>query len=140
MCLGWSGTETDLQPLTANGHAGLLPARNDNIVDEAGERRNAADEEGGYSPPIATPSGRVAVDAMKIIHIGNRYLSTSYDVVAVVETSTSVTMHTEVGPVREIQTYSNMRIPVIGPKNMVYPPRKARNFAADARIFHCGCD
>ncbi len=33
-----------------------------------------------------------------------------------------------------------MRMDVMGPRKMVYPPRKARNFAADARIFHYGCD
>ena len=71
MCMGWSGTERNLHALTAGGHAGLLPARNDDIVDEAGERRNAADKEGRYSPPIASPPGRVAIDAMEIVHIGN---------------------------------------------------------------------
>jgi hypothetical protein len=29
-----------------------------------------------------------------------------------------------------------MRIAVIGPKKMVYPPRKARNFCDEANIFH----
>ena len=69
--------------LTADRDTGLLPARNDNVVDEAREWRYAADEEGRYSPPIATPSGRVAVDAMKIIHVRNRHPAASYDVVAV---------------------------------------------------------
>lgn len=82
--LGWSGTWRDLHALTADGHAGLLPARDDDIVDEARQWRNAADEEGGDSPPIATPSGGVAVDAMEIVHIGNRYLPTSYDIVTIV--------------------------------------------------------
>jgi hypothetical protein len=35
-----------------------------------------------------------------------------------------------------VTTYSVMRIAVMGPKKMVYPPRKARNFCAEARIFH----
>ena len=51
----------DLQVLPADRHARLGSTRDDDIVDEAGKRRNAADEKGDYGPPIGTEFGRVAV-------------------------------------------------------------------------------
>lgn len=66
---------------------------------------------------------------MEVVHVRNGNVATSDDVIAM-----------EVSRVNEKDcgesTYSQMRIPVMGPKKMVYPPRKARNLVADARIFH----
>ncbi len=83
--LGRAGKGTDLQVLTPRRHASLASTRNDNVVDEAGKRRNTADEKGDYGAPIAAEFGRVAVHAMEIVHVGNRNLPASDDVVAVAE-------------------------------------------------------
>jgi hypothetical protein len=68
--------------LTAQRDAGLAIARCNDVVDEAGERGGAADEEGGDGAPVASVSGRVAVDAVEVVHVGYRHVTASNDVVA----------------------------------------------------------
>lgn len=68
--------------LTAQGNAGRRTARYLDVVDEAWERRNAADEKGGDCPPIAGVSGGVAVDAMEVVHVGDGHVTASDNVVA----------------------------------------------------------
>ncbi len=82
LLLGWRRLE-DLQVLTALRDAGVTPAGDLDVVNEAGERRNAADEEGDYGAPVATPSLRVAVHALEVVHVGNRHIPASDEVVAV---------------------------------------------------------
>ena len=69
--------------LTTGRDAGRLTTRNNDIVDEARERGNAADEEGDHGTPIARVSGRVAVHAVEVIHVGYGYVTLSDDEVAV---------------------------------------------------------
>jgi hypothetical protein len=68
--------------LTAQRDAGLAIARYNDVVDEAGERGDAADEEGDDGAPVASVSGRVAVDAMEVVHVGYGHVTASDDVVA----------------------------------------------------------
>jgi hypothetical protein len=69
--------------LTAQSNAGLAIACYNDVVDEAGERGDAANEEGNNCAPVASVSGRVAVDTVKVVHIGYRYIAASNDVIAV---------------------------------------------------------
>lgn len=69
--------------LTANRNAGRAATSYDDIVDEAREWWNAADEEGRYSTPVAGEFRRVAVDAVEIVHVGNRHITASDNEVAV---------------------------------------------------------
>jgi hypothetical protein len=71
--------------LTTGRDAGRLTTRNNDIVDEAWERGNAADEEGDHGTPIARVSGRVAVHAVEVIHVGYGYVTASDDEVAVAQ-------------------------------------------------------
>ena len=73
--------ERDLQMLTAGRNAGLFTSSNLDVVDEAREWGNAADEEGGDGTPITSVAGRVAVDAMEVVHVRYRHIATSDDVV-----------------------------------------------------------
>jgi hypothetical protein len=68
--------------LTAQRDAGLAKTRYNNVVDEAGEWGNAANEEGDYGAPVASKSGGVAVDAVEVVHVGYGHVTTSDDIVA----------------------------------------------------------
>jgi hypothetical protein len=68
--------------LTAHRDAGLAITRYNDVVDEAGERGDAANEEGGDGAPVASVSGRVAVDAVEVVHIGYRHVTASDNVIA----------------------------------------------------------
>ena len=46
-----------------------VPAGYDDVVDEAGERRQAADYEGGDGAPVGAEFGGVAVDAVEPVHV-----------------------------------------------------------------------
>jgi hypothetical protein len=70
------------QVLTAQRDAGLAIARCNDVVDEAGERGGAADEEGDDGAPVASVSGRVAVDTVEVVHVGYGHVTASDDVVA----------------------------------------------------------
>ena len=76
------GRGRGLQGLTARRDAGLATARSNDVVDEARERGDAADEEGGDSTPVASVSGRVAVHTVEVVHVGYGYLAASDNVVA----------------------------------------------------------
>jgi hypothetical protein len=80
--LAGRGKGRGLQVLTAQRDAGLAIARYNDVVDEAGERGDAADEEGDDGAPVASVSGRVAVDAMEVVHVGYGHVTASDDVVA----------------------------------------------------------
>jgi hypothetical protein len=69
--------------LTAQGDAGRAIARYNDIVDEAGERGDTADKEGSDGAPVASESGRVAVDAVEVVHVGYGHVTASDDVIAV---------------------------------------------------------
>ena len=68
--------------LTTRRDAGFAHARYNDVVDEAREWRDAADEEGGDGAPIAGVSGRVAVDAVEVVHVGYGHVTTADDVIA----------------------------------------------------------
>ena len=80
--LAGRGKGRGLQVLTAQRDAGLAIARCNDVVDEAGERGDAADEEGDNGAPVASVSGRVAVDTVEIVHVGHGHVTASDDVVA----------------------------------------------------------
>jgi hypothetical protein len=73
----------DLQMLTANRDASLLTTSFNNVVDEAGERGDTADEESRNSTPVAGELGRIAVHAMEVVHVWYGDVSTSDDIVTV---------------------------------------------------------
>jgi hypothetical protein len=68
--------------LTAQRDASLAHARYNDAVDEAGEWGDAADEEGGDGAPIGSKSGRVAVDAVEVVHVWYGHVAASDNVVA----------------------------------------------------------
>jgi hypothetical protein len=68
--------------LTAQRHTSLAIARYNDVVDKAGERGYAADEEGDDGAPVASVFGRVAVHAMEVIHVRYGHVTASDDVVA----------------------------------------------------------
>ncbi len=74
--------EKSLQVLTSQRDASLPIARYNDIVDKTGEWGNTADEEGNDSTPVGSVSGRVAVDAVKIIHVRYGHVAASDDIVA----------------------------------------------------------
>ena len=70
--------------LTADGDARRLATRYLDVVDKAGERRNAADEEGGDCAPVGGELGRVAVHAVEVVHVRHGDSSSSDNEVAAV--------------------------------------------------------
>ena len=68
--------------LSSNGDAGRAETCFNDVVDEAGEWGDGADEEGGDGAPVAGVPGRVAVDAVEVVHVGYGHVTTSDDVVA----------------------------------------------------------
>lgn len=67
--------------LTTQRHTGSAMPCNNNIVDEAGERRDAADEKGDNGTPITSKFWRIAVDTVEVIHVGHGNSATPDDVV-----------------------------------------------------------
>ena len=76
------GKGRDSQMLTTCRDAGRAHAGYDDVVDEAGEWGDTADEEGGDSTPVGGVSWRVPVDAVEVVHVRYRHIATSDDVVA----------------------------------------------------------
>lgn len=72
--------------LTAYRDAGRAISCCDDVVYKAGKRGNGTNEEGGDSTPVAGVSGRVPVDAVEIIHVGDGDVTSSDNVVAVAQT------------------------------------------------------
>lgn len=68
--------------LTAQRDAGLAIARYNNVVDEAGKWGDAADEEGDDGAPVGSESGRVAVNAVEVVHSRYGHITASDNVVA----------------------------------------------------------
>ena len=71
-----------LQMLTTRRDASLAITCFDDVVDEAGEWGNAADEESDDGAPVCGVLGRVAIDAMEVVHVGYGHVATSDDKVA----------------------------------------------------------
>ncbi len=69
--------------LTPQRDTGLAITRYNDVIDEPGERGDAADEEGNHGAPVAGESGRVAVHAVEVVHVWYRHVATTDDVVAV---------------------------------------------------------
>lgn len=69
--------------LTASRNTGASTTSNLNIVDEAGKGRNTADDEGRDCTPVACEFGRIAIDAVEVVHIGDGHVTSSNDVVAI---------------------------------------------------------
>lgn len=67
--------------LTTNRDTSGTITRCNDIVDEARERRDAADEEGDDGAPVAGELGRVAVHAVEVVHVGDRHVAAAHDVV-----------------------------------------------------------
>jgi hypothetical protein len=70
-----------LQVLTAQRDTGLAKARYNDVVDEAGERGDAADKEGSDGAPVASEFGRIAVDAVEVVHVGYGHITASNNVI-----------------------------------------------------------
>jgi hypothetical protein len=81
-CLRGEGREGGLQMLTAQRDGGLATARSNDVVDEAGERGDAADKEGDDGAPIGSVSGGIAVDTVKVVHVRYGHVTASDDKVA----------------------------------------------------------
>jgi hypothetical protein len=122
-----------LQMLTANGDSSRAHTRYNNVIDKAGKWRNAANKEGSNGAPVSTEFRRVAIDAVEIVHVRYGDIAASNDIVTAARNRL---VDMSVVDRRRWGTNSVMRMEVMGPRKIVYPPRKARNFAADARIFH----
>lgn len=69
--------------LAADRNAGRAATGYDDIVDEAREWWNAADEESRHSPPVGGKFRRVTVDAVEIVHVRDRHIAASNDEIAV---------------------------------------------------------
>jgi hypothetical protein len=52
-----------------------------NAVDEAGERRREAHDECNDTAPVGGVPGRVAVHAVEVVHVGDRDVAATSDVV-----------------------------------------------------------
>jgi hypothetical protein len=68
--------------LTAHSDAGRATTRYNDVVNESRERGNAANEEGCDGAPVAGIFGRVAVDAVEVVHIWHGHITASDDIVA----------------------------------------------------------
>ncbi len=68
--------------LTAQSDACLFIACYNDVIDKAGQRGDAADEEGDDGAPVASVSGRVAVDAVEVVHVRYGHVTASDNVVA----------------------------------------------------------
>ena len=80
--LAGTGKGRGSQMLTTRRDAGHAIARCNDVVDEARERGDGPDEEGGDGAPVGGVFGRVTVDAVEVVHVGHRHVTTSDDVVA----------------------------------------------------------
>lgn len=60
----------------------MATARLDDVVDKAGKRRGAANEEGNHSTPVGTPFLGVPVDAVEVVHVRHRDFAASENIVA----------------------------------------------------------
>jgi hypothetical protein len=111
----------NLQVLTAQRDAGLLTTRYNDIVDEARERGNAADEEGDDGTPVASISGRVAVHAVEVIHVGYGHVTASDDEVTAAQDKriSGYGRNSWRSYVGLWETNSVMRMDVMGPRKMV---------------------
>jgi hypothetical protein len=58
--------------LSTQRDAGRTMTCNNNIVDESGKWRYAANKESGHCAPIGRELGRVAVNAVEVIHVRYR--------------------------------------------------------------------
>jgi len=73
---------TDVEKMfTAQRDASLAIARYNDVVDEAGEWGDAANEESDHGAPVGSVFRRVAVDAMEVVHVGYGHVSASDDIV-----------------------------------------------------------
>jgi len=106
--------------LTSFRDACLAVSGNNDIVDEAGKWRDATDEEGSHGTPVGSKFGRVAVHAVEVVHIWNRHIAASDDIITVA--GEQRISGYEIGSgvcVGMIGTHSVIRIDVMGPKKMV---------------------
>lgn len=118
--LAGRGKGRDLQMLTTRRDAGLAISRYNDVVDEAGKWGDAANEKGGDGAPVAGVSGGVAVDAVKVVHVGYGHVTTSDDVVAAAETNGLVDTDVVGGSCVGLWgTNSVIRMDVMGPRKMV---------------------
>lgn len=69
--------------LTTNRNSGHLPTSDLDVVDETGERRNATDQESYDCTPVCGELWRVAIDAVKVVHVGHGHVGLADDEVAV---------------------------------------------------------
>jgi hypothetical protein len=67
--------------LTTQRNASFPRARYNDVINKAGERGDAADKEGGDGAPVGSVSGRVAVHAVEVVHVGYGHITLSDDVV-----------------------------------------------------------
>lgn len=75
------------QVLPTNGNTGGGAAGFLNIVHEAWKRRDTTEEECDDCAPVGTEFGRVAVDAMEVVHVGDGDVGFSYEEIAAARVS-----------------------------------------------------
>lgn len=65
----YHAVESDLQVLSTNRHTGGISAGYHNVVHKTRHRRRAANKESCNGAPVGSKLGRVAVDAMEVVHV-----------------------------------------------------------------------
>lgn len=70
------------QVLPTNGNTGGGAAGFLNIVHEARKRRDTTEEECDDCAPVGTEFGRVSVDSMEVVHVGDGDVGFSYEEIA----------------------------------------------------------
>jgi hypothetical protein len=119
--------QEDLHVLACKRHAKITLS---DAIHEAGQRRSNSDDECHDRTPVCSKLGRVAIDTIEVVHVWYRDHATTCNVVAEHKLIRCDVLLKYEG------TYSAIMIAVIGPRKIVYPLKKARNFWAEARIFH----
>lgn len=68
--------------LSAQRDTGRAMARNNDVVDEAGKRRDAANQEGGYRTPVGRKTWGVTINAVEVVHVRYGDATPAHDIVA----------------------------------------------------------
>lgn len=119
--LGTDGIRGGLHVLACKRHAEIALI---DAICKARQWRCKAYDQSNDSTPVCAEFGRIAVDAVEFVHVWYGNIATTGDVVAVI--NVLVMWYTLVHVWK--QTYSVMIMAVIGPRKMVYPLKKDKNF------------
>lgn len=137
-CNQWQNYETVsfLFPSSRNSFSFDKPCRNSqvlaskryteisliNAVCKTGQRRQETDDQSKDRTPVCGEFGGVAVDTVELVHFGHGNVAATDNVVAVTWSICCMLF------ADARSTHSVMMMAVIGPRKMVYPLKKERNF------------